>query len=134
MLAAPPLEVDVHEEVKVDVRGGECSVTIFKRDSGLPSAVAKLPFRLVFIDTKSLSMEDMDAFTTLPGRGKFSQFLYKFLGNRQLKLRRSVRNFAYCHAVCSKSVKRNSEWKLTVCDLRCTGADLWGAYHRAGNV
>ena len=78
MLAAPPLKVDVHEDgdmVKVDVRGGECSVTMFKRDSGLPSAVAKLPFRLVFIDSKSLSIEDMDVFTTLPGRGKFSQFL-----------------------------------------------------------
>ena len=74
MLLAPPLKVDVEDKgdvVKVDASSGEgASISIFKREGGMPKAIASLPYRMFFLDVRSLTLEDMDVFSTLPGRGR----------------------------------------------------------------
>ena len=73
-LATPPLQLEVSESadiVKLDAPGGSSSVMVIRGNAPLPADVGSLPFGAVVIDARTMTSEEGDIFSHLPGRSKF---------------------------------------------------------------
>ena len=75
ILNSPMLQVDVSavgEAVKVDVRGTETAVLCVNNQGMLPSNTSNLPLKLIVLDCRSMSIEEGQLVTTLPGRSRMT--------------------------------------------------------------
>ena len=70
MLASAALRVDVQasvDQAKVETSRGRGTIEIFKRDQGMPRTLSSLPFSLMVLDCRDLTLDDINIFKALPG-------------------------------------------------------------------